>query len=145
MTKTKAEGGVERIKRIHDDILQIYLSDARPWVIGYSGGKDSTTALQLIWTAISTLPREQRQKKIYVISSDTLVETPVVSRYIDVSLERIAKAAIALDMPIFAHKVVPEVDKSFWGNLIGRGYPAPSRRFRWCTERLKIEPANGEI
>ncbi|NIJ22058.1 DNA sulfur modification protein DndC [Sphingomonas naasensis] len=133
------------MKRIHDDVREIYLSDNRPWVVGYSGGKDSTTALQLIWAAISALPEEQRTKKIYVISSDTLVETPVVSHYIDVSLERIAKAAVEQGMPIETHKVVPEVDKSFWVNLIGRGYPAPSRRFRWCTERLKIEPANDFI
>jgi len=136
------DDGPARLKRIHDEVREIYLSDNRPWVVGYSGGKDSTTALQLIWTAISALPKEQRAKKIYVISSDTLVETPVVSHYIDVSLERIAKAAAEQDMPIEAHKVIPEVDKSFWVNLIGRGYPAPSRRFRWCTERLKIEPAN---
>jgi DNA sulfur modification protein DndC len=139
------EDGSARLTRIHDDVREIYLSDSRPWVVGYSGGKDSTTALQLIWAAISALPAERRTKKIYVISSDTLVETPVVSNYIDVSLKRIAQAAIEQGMPIVTHKVVPEVDKSFWVNLIGRGYPAPSRRFRWCTERLKIEPANDFI
>lgn len=134
-----------RLKRLHDDVREIYLSDGRPWVVGYSGGKDSTTALQLIWTAISALPPEKRTKTIYVISSDTLVETPVVSNYIDVSLKRIAQAAAEQNMPVVTHKVVPEVDRSFWVNLIGRGYPAPSRRFRWCTERLKIEPANDFI
>lgn len=139
------EDNETRMRRIHDDVREIYLSDSRPWVVGYSGGKDSTTALQLIWAAISALSPAQRTKKIYVISSDTLVETPVVSNYIDVSLKRIAQAAAEQDMPIVTHKVVPEVDKSFWVNLIGRGYPAPSRRFRWCTERLKIEPANDFI
>jgi DNA sulfur modification protein DndC len=142
MSKAPLEDGNTRLKRIYDDVREIYLSDSRPWVVGYSGGKDSTTALQLIWNAISVLPRDQRTKKIYVISSDTLVETPVVSHYIDVTLEQIAKAAIEQSMPIETHKVVPRVDRSFWVNLIGRGYPAPSRRFRWCTERLKIEPAN---
>lgn len=145
MSKMAAGEKDEMLKRIHDDVREIYLADSRPWVVGYSGGKDSTTALQLIWTAIAALPPDQRTKKIYVISSDTLVETPVVSNYIDVSLERIANAARAQSMPIETHKVVPEVDKSFWVNLIGRGYPAPSRRFRWCTERLKIEPANDFI
>ncbi|WP_205479529.1 DNA phosphorothioation system sulfurtransferase DndC [Sphingomonas arenae] len=145
MGKAVQDEGVARLKRIHEDVREIYLGDNRPWVVGYSGGKDSTTALQLIWAAILALPEEQRTKKIYVISSDTLVETPVVSHYIDVSLERIAKAAAEQNMPIETHKVVPDVDKSFWVNLIGRGYPAPSRRFRWCTERLKIEPANDFI
>lgn len=130
------------IQQIIDDIQSIYQSDARPWVVGYSGGKDSTTALQLIWTAIAGLPAAKRKKKVYVISSDTLVETPVVSNYIDKTLERIEQTATEIGLPFKTQKVVPEIDKSFWVNLIGRGYPAPSRRFRWCTERLKIDPAN---
>ena len=145
VTKKSQSSGSNQLSALMEDIRDIYLSDARPWVVGYSGGKDSTTALQLLWAAIAALPPERRQKPIYVISSDTLVETPVVSNYIDVSLERIAKAAIEQGMPVVTHKVVPDVDRSFWVNLIGRGYPAPSRRFRWCTERLKIEPANDFI
>jgi len=145
MSDNGLDGKNTRLTRLYDDVREIYLSDSRPWVVGYSGGKDSTTALQIIWTALEALPPEKRNKQIYVISSDTLVETPVVSRYIDVSLERIADAAIEKNMPIVTHKVVPEVGRSFWVNLIGRGYPAPSRRFRWCTERLKIEPANDFI
>jgi len=127
------------------EIQQVYLSDNRPWVVGYSGGKDSTCALQMVWKALLALPAEQRQKPIYVISSDTLVETPVIVRYIDVTLERIEKAAAEQGLPIKTEKVMPTVDRSFWVNMIGRGYPAPSRRFRWCTERLKIEPANDFI
>ena len=137
--------GLGLLPRLMDDVREIYLEDNRPWVVGYSGGKDSTTALQLIWAALLALPPEQRTKPIYVISSDTLVETPIVSRYIDQTLDKITAAAAEQGMPIVAHKVVPEVDKSFWVNMIGRGYPAPSRRFRWCTERLKIEPANDFI
>lgn len=124
------------------EIRSVYLSDARPWVIGFSGGKDSTCTLQMVWMALSALPEEQRRKPVYVISSDTLVETPVISRYIDETLERISAAARAQALPLTTHKVSPDTDRSFWVNLIGRGYPAPSRRFRWCTERLKIEPAN---
>jgi DNA sulfur modification protein DndC len=127
------------------EIREVYLSDARPWVVGYSGGKDSTCALQLVWTALSALPIAQRTKPVYVISSDTLVETPVIVRYIDVTLERIEKAALEQGLPFKTQKVVPNVDRSFWVNLIGKGYPAPSRRFRWCTERLKIEPADDFI
>ena len=127
------------------EIREVYLSDNRPWVVGYSGGKDSTCALQMVWTALAELPPEQRQKPIYVISSDTLVETPVIVRYIDVTLERIQATAEAQGLPIKTEKVTPNVDRSFWVNLIGRGYPAPSKRFRWCTERLKIEPANDFI
>lgn len=135
-------GGLEERYR---EIQDVYLSDNRPWVVGFSGGKDSTCTLQMVWKALSALAPEQRRKPVYVISSDTLVETPVIVRYIDSTLERIAKTAIEQGLPIKTEKVTPTVDRSFWVNMIGRGYPAPSRRFRWCTERLKIEPANDFI
>lgn len=130
---------------LEERIRVAYCCDSRPWVIGYSGGKDSTCALQMIWRALQALPKSEREKPIYVLSSDTLVETPVIADYIDGALALINNAAKAQGMPISAHKVVPDVNDSFWVNLIGRGYPAPSRRFRWCTERLKIDPANAFI
>jgi DNA sulfur modification protein DndC len=133
------------LTKLSDEIRWLYGSDSRPWVVGYSGGKDSTCALQLIWQAIAGLPADQRKKPIYVLSSDTRVETPVIVRYIDTTLERINSAAKAQGLPFEAHKVIPTVNRSFWTNLIGRGYPAPTRRFRWCTERMKIEPANDFI
>ena len=68
---------------IYSVIQKVYLSDKKPWVVGYSGGKDSTCTLQLVWNALAKLPQEKRQKPVYVISSDTLVETPVIVRYID--------------------------------------------------------------
>ena len=130
---------------LQEHIRTVYAADDRPWVIGYSGGKDSTCALQLIWSAIRALPEEARRKPIFVLSSDTLVETPVIVNYIDDTLAAINAAAADQNMPITAQKVVPEISDSFWVNLIGRGYPAPSKRFRWCTERLKIDPANAFI
>lgn len=133
------------LEQQYEEIRHLYESDSRPWVLGYSGGKDSTCALQLIWTAIAALPPERRAKPVYILSSDTRVETPVIVKYIDTTLDRINHSSKAQRLPFEAHKVVPTIDRSFWTNLIGRGYPAPTRRFRWCTERLKIEPANDFI
>lgn len=130
------------IQDIYDEIRDVYRRYPQPWVIGYSGGKDSTTILQLIWMAIKELPPEERQKPIFVIASDTKVETPVIVDYIDNTLRRINEAALVQGMPFSAEKVMPTVNDSFWVNLIGRGYPAPTTRFRWCTERMKINPAN---
>ncbi len=127
---------------IHREIQEVYLENARPWVIGYSGGKDSTTALQLIWYALAELPPEQRKYPVYVISSDTLVETPVIVSYITGTLDRIETTAREQKMPFQTDIVRPKVDDTFWVNLIGRGYPAPGPRFRWCTDRMKIRPAN---
>ena len=141
----KAEPAVLEKSRLEERCQQIrdtYLADDRPWVVGYSGGKDSTTTLQLIWIALTELSREQLSKPLYVISSDTLVETPKIVEYIDSSLRNMNFAAEKAGLPFSAHKVKPTTKDSFWVNLLGRGYPAPSRKFRWCTERLKINPAN---
>jgi DNA sulfur modification protein DndC len=135
----------QALDELDNEVREIYLADIRPWVIGFSGGKDSTTALQLIWSAIAKLPAEKRTKPVFVISSDTLVETPVIVETIDATLDRINKAASAQVMPFRAVKVRPRLEHTFWVNMIGRGYSAPYRRFRWCTDRLKIEPANAFI
>ena len=127
---------------IHREIQEVYLKNARPWVIGYSGGKDSTTALQLIWYALAELPPEQRKYPVYVISSDTLVETPVIVSYITGTLDRIETVAREQKMPFQTALVRPKTEDTFWVNLIGKGYPAPYTRFRWCTDRMKIQPAN---
>lgn len=143
--RRKEEGsGVARksIDVLQEEIRSVYAADERPWVIGYSGGKDSTTTLQLIWYAIAKLPAEQRRKPIYVIASDTLVETPVIVEYIDRTLEKINSTSVRLGLPFRSQKVRPELKDTFWVNMIGKGYPAPYRRFRWCTDRLKIQPAN---
>ena len=130
------------MEEIHQEIQDVYLSDARPWVVGYSGGKDSTTALQLIWYALEDLPPEQRQKPVYVITSDTLVETPVIVDYITSTLDKIERTAKASGMPFQTHTVKPKTEDTFWVNLIGKGYTAPYSKFRWCTDRMKIQPAN---
>lgn len=125
-----------------DEIKELYLSDEVPWVLGYSGGKDSTASLQLVWTAVSEIPADRRHKTIHVISTDTLVENPIVASWVNHSLEAMGKAANETSMQLEAHRLTPEVSNSFWVNLIGKGYPAPRPRFRWCTERLKIKPSN---
>ena len=127
---------------IHREIQEVYLKNARPWVIGYSGGKDSTAALQLIWYALADLPPENRKYPVYVISSDTLVETPVIVGYITGTLERLENVAREEKMPFQTEIVRPKTEETFWVNLIGKGYPAPYTKFRWCTDRMKIKPAN---
>lgn len=133
---------LETIPALLEEIRQLYRQQPFPWVIGYSGGKDSTSALQLVWRALEGLPPEERTKTVHVISSDTLVETPKIVDYIDHALERINQVARAQTMPIVARKLTPILDDTFWVNLIGRGYPAPNDNFRWCTERLKIRASN---
>ncbi|GAD03609.1 DNA phosphorothioation system sulfurtransferase DndC [Agarivorans albus] len=127
------------------DVQRVYCADNRPWVIGYSGGKDSSAVMSLIYMALLGLEKEQRHKPVFVVSSDTLVETPVVVNHIKDSLAAIEKGAKRDDLPISCHKVVPKSDQTFWSSLLGKGYPAPTRSFRWCTERMKIDPVSDFI
>lgn len=130
------------VRDVIDVIKGLYLSDMIPWICGYSGGKDSTAVVQLVWEALSEIPANQRKKAVYVISTDTLVESPVVALWAKQSIEKMKARAQEDNLPIFPHRLTPTVNNSFWVNLIGRGYPYPRNDFRWCTDRLKIEPSN---
>ncbi|MGB8686135.1 MAG: DNA phosphorothioation system sulfurtransferase DndC [Microcoleus sp.] len=133
---------IEDIELLTEEIQDLYCLDEIPWVIGYSGGKDSTAVLQLIWNAIAKIPQEKRIKKIDVITTDTLVENPIVSAWVRKSIKQMNVAAIEQEMPINTHVLQPEWTDTFWVGLIGKGYPAPRGKFRWCTDRLKISPSN---
>ncbi len=137
-----AESVRKDVKWLTAEIQGLYCLDEVPWVIGYSGGKDSTAVLQLVWNAISALPKKKRTKPIHIISTDTLVENPIISAWVHQSLERMATSAHAQNLPFQPHPLKPELENTFWVNLLGKGYPAPRQKFRWCTERLKIYPAN---
>ncbi|SDT34851.1 DNA sulfur modification protein DndC [Friedmanniella luteola] len=135
----------EVVAELTAEIRELYTSDQVPWVIGYSGGKDSTAVLQLVWLALNGLAPEERTKPVHVISTDTLVENPVVATWVSASLKVMTDSAQASGLPIFPHRLTPTVEDTFWVNLIGKGYPAPRPKFRWCTERLKIKPSNAFI
>ena len=134
--------GQRPLSELISEIQDLYCSDNRSWIIGFSGGKDSTAVLSLIYNALLGIRPKQRSKNIYVVSSDTLVETPVVVDMVKNVMEQINKSAKEFDLPITAHSVHPKMDQTFWTNLLGRGYPAPQQTFRWCTERMKIDPVS---
>lgn len=131
--------------KIFDDIIDemrmVYLHDNRPWMIGFSGGKDSTMLVMLVFEMLATLQPKQITKKIYITSSDTMVENPVVERYMLKMSQKIGEAGEKYN--IQTDIVRPESDRTFWSYLIGLGYPTPEPPgFRWCTDRLKIRPIN---
>ena len=130
------------IAALVEEVQALYLEDEIPWVVGYSGGKDSSATLQLVWLALQQMEADKRTKPVHVISTDTLVENPVVASWVGKSLETMGAAASAAGLPLQAHRLIPAISDRFWVNLLGRGYPAPRHKFRWCTERLKINPSN---
>jgi DNA sulfur modification protein DndC len=130
---------------IKEEIKDQYLLDNRPWIVGFSGGKDSSTLLQLVWYALRELPKNKLKKEVHIIANDTLVENPKVVQWLDKTLDNIESAALKEKLPFKVVKTTPELENSFWVNLIGKGYPAPNNTFRWCTERLKITPTTKYI
>ncbi len=113
-----------------------------PWVVAYSGGKDSTLLLQLTWEMLVSLSVRDRKRKVYIVGNDTLVESPLVIRHLRTTMDTISAAAVAEKLPIHVQITKPHIDQTFWVNVIGRGYIPPTRNFRWCTDRMKIIPTS---
>ena len=116
----------------------------RPWIIGFSGGKDSTVLLTLVWLALLRLKENgvSLKRKVYVVCNDTMVENPVIEEYVTKVLDLISRAAKEQQMPISVATTTPELEDSFWCCVIGKGYPVPNNSFRFCTEKMKIKPTS---
>lgn len=114
----------------------------KPWIVGFSGGKDSTLVAHLVFEHLLSIPRSQRRRAVHIVSNDTLVESPLVIGHIEAVQEEMRNAARAFSLPVEVATTVPDPDHTFWVNLIGRGYPSPNRSFRWCTDRMKIQPTS---
>lgn len=126
--------------KLKKQMKELYLSDNRPWIIGLSGGKDSTCVTQLVYNMLKNLEPSKRHKTIYIVSNDTLVESPIIEKRIKSTIKKIRESSKKDDLPIKANILTPALNDTFWVNLIGRGYPSPNQWFRWCTDRLKIKP-----
>lgn len=134
-----------RIEEIIEDISDQYLEEdkyCRPWIIGFSGGKDSTVLLTLTWLSMQRLKEQGHElnRKVYVVNNDTMVENPVIEEYVQTVLTKIKEAAHVQGLPIEVYQTIPELEETFWSLVIGKGYPAPNNAFRFCTEKMKIKP-----
>ncbi len=127
-------------KDIKDSLIQLYGEDERPWLVGFSGGKDSTMLASLIFDAVLSVPPAERKKPISVLCTDTRVEIPAIAEMVEGTLSRMQRFSQQNDLNIEVNLLKPPPEQSFWVNMIGRGYPPPNRSFRWCTQRLKIDP-----
>ena len=139
------DGKFQAFEDIIREIMVVYKHDERPWLIGYSGGKDSTLLVALVYEAMKRLKDAgaELSKRVYIITSDTMVENPIVRNYMHSSSNSINEAAEMDELNILATVIYPEDDQTFWSRVIGLGYPTPEPPgFRWCTERLKINPMN---
>jgi DNA sulfur modification protein DndC len=119
-------------------ITNAYLTDPEPWVVGYSGGKDSTALVKLIFQSMVRL--RNARKPVTVIYCDTGVEIPLASSLARQALSDLEVEAKELGVPISVRVLTPSVKERFWVKVVGRGYPPPTDKFRWCTDRLRINP-----
>lgn len=135
-----------KLEFARQDLLDEYKqSHSYPWVVGYSGGKDSTLVLQLVFEMLLDLAPSDRKREVHIVANDTLVESPLIIKYLDKMLKKLINSVETLQLPVKVKKTSPAADQTFWVNLIGRGYPAPNRNFRWCTDRMKINPTSEYI
>ncbi len=132
---------------IRENIAEEYLSSAQnyPWIVTFSGGKDSTLVAHLVFEMLLSLPPSLRQRKIDFVSNDTLVESPLVVKHMRDTLDKILSAAQIFRLPVSGEITTPKLQETFWTLLIGKGYPSPNRSMRWCTDRLKIQPTSSYI
>ena len=132
--------GASVYQDIKTNLRELYLEDQRPWLLGFSGGKDSTMLAALLFDAILSVPTEQRKKPVSILCTDTRVEIPAIVEMIENTLARMHKCSQQSHLNVEVRLLKPPPEQSFWVNIIGRGYPPPRRNFRWCTQRMKIDP-----
>jgi len=137
----------ETYSSLVSSIQDEYLSDhqAFPWIIGFSGGKDSTLVPHLVISALLDISPSRQTRPIHVVANDTLVESPLVVAHLHESLAEIRDATKTLGLPITVATTTPNAENTFWVLLIGKGYPSPNSQMRWCTDRLKIQPTSTYI
>ena len=125
------------------DLAKLYLDTGDiPWVLGLSGGKDSTALTMYLLETMEQLPPPIRnQKRVFITCVNTLVEAPPVIDHVHKFIERLQLYIEDRGLPVEVVELTPDPEQTFWSNLIGRGYPTPVREFRWCTDRMKIRPA----
>lgn len=137
----------QNIVEIIDELADQYQEQDRynrPWIIGFSGGKDSTVLLTLTWLALQQIKLQgiPLKRQVYVVNNDTLVENPVIEEYVAKVLNLIEKSAKEQGLPISVKVTTPALEDTFWSCVIGKGYPAPNNSFRFCTEKMKIKPTS---
>ncbi len=132
-----------KLRGIRQELRAEYLQPHdKPWMIGFSGGKDSTLLAHLVLECLMSVAPDERKRRVFIVSNDTLVESPIFQSFVDRLLGQLSDGVAALRLPVEVIKTHPLIEESFWVNLLGKGYPAPNRTFRWCTDRMKIRPTS---
>lgn len=131
------------LDRTLNRIQKEYLRSKQPWILGYSGGKDSSALVKLVMMALKKL--RKKDKIVTIVYCDSCVEIPIFRDCTYRILEAIKAQATRYRIPIDIKITYPKITDRFFVNVIGKGYPTPTNKFRWCTDRLKIKPISDII
>lgn len=129
-----------KIETSVDVIINEIISNSSTWLLGYSGGKDSTALLILTIRAIESFKKLPDGFKLIVIYCDTGVEIPTVRDLTKKQISKFRTYCKLKKIPVIFKVSRPRVEDSFFVKVIGRGYVPPTNKFRWCTDRLRISP-----
>lgn len=113
--------------------LNLYGERYEDWAVGYSGGKDSSATLSFILWAIET-GQVKPPKSLTALYSDTRQELPPLQQIAHRTINRVN------EMGWTGKILYPAMDHRFYVYILGRGIVPPSNKFRWCTQKLKIDP-----
>lgn len=113
------------------------------WIITFSGGKDSTSSI--VVSLETALERAGKVKRIDIVYADTLIEIPTIRNFAVSFLRKLKNLSRIGHLPLKFHITKPEIQQRFWVRMLGKGYPPPHQRFRWCTKRLKIDPVEKSL
>lgn len=131
----------EKLRQTRAEMRREYFAPhSWPWIVGYSGGKDSTLLAHLAIETLQRIAPDERRRRVLLVSNNTLVESPVFQSYVDGQMRTLRENLAALRLPVDVVETHPKSKESFWFNLLGKGYPAPSPSFRWCTNHMKLKP-----
>ena len=120
MAETSFLSATDKWHEIVNSVRDEYLSTTQnyPWIIGFSGGKDSTLVTHAVFEALMTMAPSQRTRPVHLVSNDTLVESPLVMAHLDEVTYLIDEAGRGLGLPITVARTKPDPDKTFWVLLI---------------------------
>ena len=111
---------VSKYGEIIESLSQLYLEDPRPWIVGFSGGKDSTMVASLVFEVCARIPKDKRTKPIAVLCTDTRVEIPAIVEMLEGTLGRMNKFAESEDLNVEVHLLRPPPEQTFWVNIIDK-------------------------
>jgi len=132
-----------RVKEAKAALTHVLENGYDHWIVTFSGGKDSTSSVVIALETALEHPGEV--KRIDVIYADTMIEIPTIHQYALSFLNNLRSLSRLEGLPLYCHVALPAVEQRFWVCLLGRGYPPPHQKFRWCTRRLKIEPTERRL